>query len=75
MTIYSWNTAPDWARFAATDINGNGFWFENLPSKRFYWDISPKKYNGKYLRMNPDPGFTIPIPWDKSLEKRPAPSE
>lgn len=30
-TRYDWSKAPEWAQWAATDKNGNVFWFNTMP--------------------------------------------
>ena len=30
-TRYDWSEAPEWAQWAATDKNGNMFWFDTMP--------------------------------------------
>lgn len=37
-TRYDWSKAPRWAQWAATDLDGEVFWYENKPSSGAgYW--------------------------------------
>lgn len=61
---YPWDTAPEWAMWAATNENGERLWYLSEPYRRdTCWD-----YYGQARRMEdtgPDPD------WRNSLEARP----
>jgi hypothetical protein len=65
-TKYDWSIAPDWAQWAATDRDGDMYWYGNKPNI------------GIRCWLNVDPGgciFFDSIPeckdWKDSLEARP----
>lgn len=58
---YPWHEAPDWATCAATDENGDAYWF----GARLY----TRAYTGDYEQI---PGQFDATDWRESLEMRPA---
>ena len=66
-TLYDWNTAPVWAKWAATDRNGKAYWFEKKPSAISgfgYW-LSNKCIYRFFAYLLPSEK------WENTLEKRP----
>jgi hypothetical protein len=59
--MYPWEFAPDWAKFAATDRDGQKFWYESRPF-----------YNLDHGRFFPSSGRVAPVPVEmSSLRSRP----
>jgi hypothetical protein len=66
---YPWDWAPDWAKFAVTDDNGNGFWCDTEPViVEGEWVIHKNARCLKIGKHNNLPSDFMP--W-ASLEKRP----
>lgn len=64
-TRYDWSSAPEWARYAATDPDGAVFWYENEPAVSDVADIWVEQ-GGKYERSDDAMNG-----WKQSLEARP----
>jgi hypothetical protein len=61
---YPWDTAPEWARYAAMDSDGSHWWYENQPSyKDGFWAA-----RGMFEPICP--GTFSP---ETSVQERPAP--
>ena len=68
--MYDWSKAPDWAQWAATDADGNAFWYHRKPEKStpelvwFYTHVSDEVMpSSDILRYTSN--------WEDSLEERP----
>jgi hypothetical protein len=63
---YPWKDAPEWAKLAATNADGQRLWYggPEVYQRETYWD-----YYGRASRM-PDLGKPCPD-WRDSLEQRP----
>jgi hypothetical protein len=65
---YPWDNAPYWANYAATDLNGEQWWFEFKPSKgETIWVQPPKGRCSRLQRKASNANFF----WEYSLDKRP----
>lgn len=68
-TRYDWSTAPEWAMWAATDEDGEAYWYARYPAQResgksrSRWDSS-----GLFAWAHKS---TSPCDWRQSLEARP----
>lgn len=58
---YPWHEAPEWATCAATDQEGNAYWYGYRPAAPIFWP--------KCLKI---PGKFDTTDWQNSLEIRPA---
>ena len=59
---YPWHEAPEWAKYAATDENGERYWFESHPEReRRKWD----SIGGRVELIGDGIG------WKESLQERP----
>jgi hypothetical protein len=64
----SWDNAPEWANFKATDENGQEFWYEKEPLVgRREWELNSQQVIGKVAVVKT---FST-VNWFDSLEKRP----
>ncbi len=68
-TKYPWHLAPDWAMWAATDEDGEAYWYELEPwlsnvGECWFSDLYDPEYNpiGYFPELRAD--------WQNSLEKR-----
>lgn len=66
---YPWHLAPDWAEYAAVDENGDAYWYENKPIRRYSATVWGGVLDGAFCNI---PNYKSEISdWTKSLEKRP----
>lgn len=70
--LYDWSKAPDWAKYCATDEEGEVWWYEIKPGSmgvgRVCWSVSVgknKKEDEESVKLRPS------VLWDQSLEQRP----
>lgn len=64
--VIPWDTAPEWATWAATDACGGSYWFETEPvlGPMQCWVVQGKKVKFKrIMEINPD--------WKNTAVKRP----
>jgi hypothetical protein len=59
---YPWDQAPEWARYAAMDADGECYWFRDKP--KISHDVWVSNYPALFIETR-GPG------WKESLEKRP----
>jgi hypothetical protein len=62
---YPWDEAPEWANYAATDWDGQMYWFANEPKKITTW-----VGQGGSTRHIKSAGIVIPNA-EETLESRP----
>ncbi len=71
---YPWHTAPDWANWAAKDMNNRCHWYECKPDR---WDdgsdyqwyrTGPRAENDRFAVIHE---LRLSVPWRKSLEAHP----
>lgn len=67
MSLYHWDSAPKWAKYAATDNDGFSCWYEHKPIEvdLGFWDIEDLCH--RFQSFN----SYIDIDWENSLEERP----
>lgn len=63
---YDWSQAPEWAMWAAVDLNGAAYWYELHPSDGIA--VWLDNADGRVERADVCPG------WRDSLEQRPPPT-
>lgn len=69
---YPWERAPEWAKYAATDLSGACYWFECEPvcKTRYWYPVCKTRYwygeTGMCAKIE-DSGTD----WKQSLETRP----
>lgn len=72
-TKYPWDFAPKWAEYAATDQNGDAWWYSERPNKYDvdWWSIRfgclPEPVQARFF-CHDSPHAAD---WQNSLEKRP----
>lgn len=75
MTMYDWNSAPDWATCAARDFNGFAHWFEHKAElyKEHETDLCGEWYSPSGRSAPCDPFWNDLIespPFEESFEQR-----
>ena len=65
-TRYDWSKAPEWAKYAATDQNGDMFWYDE--PIRMVGGVDVFDFDGRAARFGNN-GFTED--WANSAEARP----
>jgi len=61
---YPWDEAPEWANYAATDWDGQMYWFADKPKKLIVWSSHGIHRHIKSARR-------LVLNAQKTLEKRP----
>jgi hypothetical protein len=75
MFNYPWDVAPTWAQYAATDLNGRPYWFEQEPVRAAEtWDKARPTHRCMYIH---ELGYRHErvSNWKESLQRRPQPKE
>lgn len=64
----NWTQAPAWARYHAIDQNGNGYWFEDLPTISTFHSVWQTSEEGNFTASD----FTLLAgqDWRQSLVER-----
>lgn len=68
--LYDWSKAPDWAKYCATDVGGEVWWYDRKPvsiGDGAYLSAS----GGKNKEEDEESVKLRPVPWYQSLEQRP----
>lgn len=64
VTVYDWEVAPGWAKWAARDKDGRAFWYAGEPHiEGEHWE-----YGGVQAQAIPDAILKPRVKWDDSLE-------
>jgi hypothetical protein len=63
----NWDDAPEWAKFKATDADGQSFWYEHAPELGHRQWNNAQQCISRVDKVKPP----ISIDWLDSLEERP----
>lgn len=66
---YPWDEAPTWAQYAATDENGDAYWYENKPILRYSATMWGGVLDGRNCFITNY--HSVKFHWKESLQKRP----
>lgn len=69
-TRYDWTKAPEWAMWAATDEDGDRYWYEEIPRQAEVCDFWVAD-EGRGQNEEILPLFAYCPDWRESLERRP----